>query len=232
MARKLASLSVICCCVVAFALPSVADGRSALTPHRFAPGPDGDLVQLVNPVDGVRYSVWTYGNGSETDIAFSKLDKSSGLWTEPTFFGEDDGEDQIQPTLAIDANGSVYAAWAERSTGHVRISALRAGSDFWTEPQIVSSRGVMAKAPTLEVVDQSLVLAYSAGERTKMRIMPLIQPLSRSFEKLTDGPDPVLGTFPPNNEEEQDDDDQDAFDLPEGGFDIDGTGISDGNKEG
>ena len=94
MARRIASSIVICCLLAALALPASAGTRFA-EPRRFDPATDGDLVQLVNPVDGRTWGVWTYRNGSETDIAISTLDEATGRWSEPFLMGRDDRIDQV-----------------------------------------------------------------------------------------------------------------------------------------
>jgi len=159
-----ALIAVCCLCGVALA----AGPRGV--PHRYIPRSlDGDLQTIVRTTDGTSFAAWSYRNGAEYDIAVSRTD-DSGRWTEPEFFGADDGVDQVEPTLTIDADGNVYLAYTDRAIGAIRVTALRADGSNWGQPIALLDKSpdrVYSSAKLL-VVGDHLIVAYVANGRTAM----------------------------------------------------------------
>jgi len=193
--RKACSLVVLLC----LAGSVFAGARDVGQPARFVPQMDGLPVQLMNPVDGALWAAWTYRNGAESDIAISSIERH-GSWSEPTLLGLDDGINQVQPALAVDAFGTLYLAYSEQRTGRIVVSSRAVWDSAWTTPVAVASGGA---APSLRVVGSTLVLAHRAGLTTHILELPL---RSLAMEGTTsDGPDPV-GTVWPGIRTEQDKD--------------------------
>lgn len=146
--------------------------RSA--PQRYLPGSlDGDLTYAFSASDRTSYAAWAYRNGAEYDIALSHTD-GRGRWTEPVFFGAGDGRDQIEPALTIDGDNTVYLAYTDAATDGIRLTALLPDATRWTEPLVVRDRAPQRaySSPSLLIVDQRLIVAYSAGGRTAILDLP------------------------------------------------------------
>lgn len=171
---------------------SVFAGPSRGAPHRYAPNSlDGRLAQI-DRVEGDRaLAAWAYRNGAEYDIAISRVD-GNGRWTEPAFIGIDDGRDQIQPALALDANGNAYLAYTDRDERRVLLAVLRADRDEWSRPIALTAVGANAESPALHVVGNRLVVAYRIGDELQMIDLPLTETDGRpSLLTIVDHPDPV-----------------------------------------
>ena len=192
--RKSVCIAIACCLLLVSASPLLADSRQ---PHRFIPSRDADLVQLRNAVDGRSVAAWTYRNGAETDIAVSVL-SPTGLWTEPELIGTDDGEDQAQPALAVDSQGTLYLAYVERNGGRLMLTALTFGSKQWTRPVVVAQSERSVERPALLVsANRRLIAGYFDGQRVRLVELRLIRP--NSPVQMNDGPDPV-GDHGPNDD--------------------------------
>jgi hypothetical protein len=188
------------CLVAGLAVSGLAlAGQSA--PLRYLPGTDGPLVRVTNPVDGLTWSAWAFRNGAETDIAVSMRDPN-GVWSEPQFFGLDDGDDQLEPSLAVCPYGTVYLAYTERRTGRVLLSYLTLGGRIWQEPVPLSDRRERGTAPALRVVGDRLVAAYATPQGTRILELPFVRPGAQP--NMTDGPDPVGSVPPPTKDESGD----------------------------
>ena len=137
-------------------------------PDRFAPESlDGVPVLLEDPIGGVVWSAWAYRVGAEYAIAVSVMD-TGGAWSDPVFLGRDDGLDQVEPSLAIDATGTAYLAFAVRETAEVQISLLVGGTAKWSAPATVSADGEIATSPIVRVVSDRVVLAYATDRGTRL----------------------------------------------------------------
>ncbi len=170
-------------------------------PHRYNPNSlDGRLVQLTSSADGRDWAAWAYRSGAQYDIALVHTDES-GTWTEPVFLGADDGRDQVEPALAADANGNVYVAYADRSSGQVLLSTLIAGTETWTTPVALSAAQLRAHSPVLRVVRDRLVVAYRTDRAIEMIDLPLAEIERISLNGMTDGGDPVEYRPPPGGGE-------------------------------
>ena len=161
-------------------------------PHRYAPNSlDGRLTQVTRVEDGRTLAAWAYRNGAEYDIAVSRVDEN-GRWSEPMFIGIDDGRDQVQPALAIDADGNAYLAFADRAEGRILLSALCVDGEAWSRPVALTAPGAEATSPALLIVGDRLVVAYQTGGDLKMIDLPLTgTDGSASLLTIVDHPDPV-----------------------------------------
>jgi hypothetical protein len=180
---------------------SVFAGPSRVAPHRYAPNSlDGRLAR-VDRVEGDRsLAAWAYRNGAEYDIAISRVDEN-GRWTEPAFVGIDDGRDQVQPALALDANGNAYVAYTDLAEGRVLLVVLRADRNSWSRPVALTRVGTGAESPALRVVENRLVVAFRIGDELQMIDLPLTDTDSLpSLLTIVDHPDPVEYTPDPIGE--------------------------------
>jgi hypothetical protein len=189
----LKSVTVFLSLLTIFALgTSVLADPPRGVPHRYAPNSlDGRLAQI-DRVEGDRtLAAWAYRNGAEYDIAISRVDEN-GQWTEPVFIGLDDGRDQTQPALALDADGNAYLAYADQAEQRVLVAVLRADRDEWSFSLAVTAPGAEAQSPALRVVGNRLVVAFRTGEELQMIDLPLTQTDDQpSLLTIVDGPEPV-----------------------------------------
>jgi hypothetical protein len=214
MRKLFFTLTLVAC----LAVPAVAGERGKMrgagTPQRYAPHAlDGAIVQLTNAVDGRSWSAWAYRNGAEYDLALS-FSTAPGVWSEPSFFGLDDGVDQRRPALAVDARGTLYVAYDD-GDGTIVLRALRAGSNEWTPAVTVASQAGRFGAANLVVLGESLVVGYRDGDGVTMAVWPLLQPPGNSTSSIYDGPDPTGGM----KDDEGDEDEESSSDdnLPSNG---------------
>lgn len=189
------------CAVLAFSGLALAGGKQRLSmPHRYVPNSDSGLVQL-RDAQGTTWAAWAYRNGGEYDLAISRMG-STGFWSEPTLIGLDDGLDQIQPAIAIDATGHVYVGFAEAESGRVLLTTRIQGQ--WTTPAQINDVDTRGNRPALRVVGDRLVVAYQSSRRTlEIRDLPLAGSIGSNNNE---GPDPVGGDADPDSNDEDDDD--------------------------
>lgn len=169
-------------------------------PHRYAPKSlDGRLTQVTRVEDGSILAAWAYRNGPEYDIAISRADEN-GRWSEPVFIGVDDGRDQVQPVLTLDADGNAYLAFADRAAGRILLSKLRADGNGWTLPMVLTAPGTGAESPSLLVAGDKIIVAYRIGDEVKMIALPLtVMDGIVSLDTIVDHPDPVEYVSPPGD---------------------------------
>jgi hypothetical protein len=187
------AIAVVVCGLIVSAAPAAWAGRGI--PPRYAPASlDGRLEQVENPVSGDVWAVWSYRNGAEYDVALVSTE-DDGLWSEPSFVGEFDGRDQLEPVLAADAAGNIYLAYAERSPSRIMLSWLEAGTDRWSTPVALTGEGVRATSPALRIVGERLVVAFRSGRGLVLLDLPLLEPTLHG-NIFNDGPDPVEARDP------------------------------------
>jgi hypothetical protein len=198
--RKSVTVFVTVLSILALGTAVLADPPRGV-PHRYAPNSlDGRLAQIDRVEGGRTLAAWAYRNGAEYDIAISRVDEN-GRWTEPIFIGLDDGRDQTEPALALDADGNAYLAYSDRDEQRVLLVVLRADRDEWTRPLALTSRGTEAQSPALRVVGNRLVVAYRTGEELQMIDLPLTQTGDQpSLLTIIDHPDPVEYTPTPGTD--------------------------------
>ena len=160
---------------------------------------DGRLVRVESPTDGKTWAVWAYRNRGEYDIAIAARD-AAGHWSAPSFLGAGDSLNQLQPALAVDANGNLYLAFAVRETGRVFLTMLPAGASKWSEPQSIPADTQRHWMPGLRVVGSRLILAYRSPSGTEIVDLALLPPQQVSPRGIQDGPD----GFPPSGSSESD----------------------------
>jgi len=167
-------------------------GERSETPSRYlARSLDGPLVQMQNDLDGSLWSAWAYRSGGEYDVAVSVL-HSDGVWSEPLMLGANDGRDQLDPALAVDANGSIYVAFSDQTAAGSTISVAvhLAGSNHWSLISNFAS-GHELSAPELMIVGDRLIIAYRDQQQVGLVQLPLTAPESNSTHSIYDGPDPT-----------------------------------------
>ena len=121
------------------------------------------------------------------------------------FIGMDDGRDQVQPVLALDADGNAYLAYADRALGRILVSKLRGDAGTWTLPMALTTRGTVAESPTLLIVRDQLVVAYSSEGQVKVMAVPLTAMDGiASLDSIVDHPDPVEYIPPPGDKSPSD----------------------------
>jgi hypothetical protein len=113
------------------------------------------------------------------------------VWSAPTYLGLRNRTDEIDPSIVVDENGSVYVAYSKRASGRIAVAALVSGSTSWLTPVFVSGddRG---SVPTMRIVAGQLVIAYRTAHGIVMTELPLLVPAQ--IFGIQDGPtgvDPV-----------------------------------------
>ena len=183
-------LTAACLLTGSLALAGPRISEQQPQPLRYNPRSlDGPLATVTSVVDGRTWSAWAYRDGSEYDVAVSFRDPG-GFWSEPQFIGRDDGADQVQPALAVDALGNLYLAFADLGTGAVRFTALPAGGSSWTSGMAVTQDGERGFMPTLSIVGDRLVVAFRSGRAVVIRDVPLLDPAVVRPGGIHDSPDP------------------------------------------
>jgi hypothetical protein len=158
---------------------------------------DGPIAAVTSP-DGRGWAVWAYRASGEFDIAIASR-TASGAWNPPTFLGRRDGVDQIDPTLAIDANGTLYLAFATKSPARIAVATLRVGSSVWTAPVIVAAEEG-ASFPALRMVRDRLVVAYRTLRGVAIIDVPVAAPqTSMGIHDSPDTVDPLGFSAPGSN---------------------------------
>ncbi|HJQ98413.1 MAG TPA: hypothetical protein VJ826_08860 [Candidatus Polarisedimenticolaceae bacterium] len=146
---------------------------------------DGTLTTALGH-DGRTWSVWSYRAVGEYDVAIAVRDLD-GTWSPATFLGRRDGVDQVEPSIAVDADGNVYVAFATRSPQRIWTSVLPSGRSTWSEPSILALDEA-ATAPALRVVRDRLVIAVRSARGIRMIDLPLyVAP--NTDQGIQDGPD-------------------------------------------
>jgi len=133
-----------------------------------------------------------YRNRGEYDIAVAIRD-ASGHWSAPAFVGAGDSLNQLQPSLAVDAGGNLYLAYAERNTGSIFLTMRAPGDASWSTPQTIAADGQRHWMPALRVVGSRLVLAYRSPSGTEIVDFALL-PSQIAPSSIVDGPDPQAPT--------------------------------------
>jgi hypothetical protein len=137
-------------------------------------------------LDGRSWSVWSYRATGEFDIAVA-VRAADGTWSPATFLGRRDGIDQLEPSIAVDADGNVYVAFATRSPQRIWTSVLPSGQSTWSEPSAVTVDEA-ATAPALRVVRDRLVVAFRTLRGVRVIDLP-VYAAPNSADGIQDGPD-------------------------------------------
>jgi hypothetical protein len=159
--------------------------------HRqYSRGLDGHPVTATSPVDGAVWTAWTFVDRAGSDIAITTQD-ASGSWTDPVFFQSSDGLNQRQPDLSVDANGTVYLAYAVAQTGEIFLVTRPYTTGEWTLPSRISAPNERASGPALRIVSNRLVVAYRAGRDTVIVDLPTWSPPVSTPNGVHEGPDVI-----------------------------------------
>lgn len=89
---------------------------------------------------GTIYAAWTDKRNGDSDIYFAKSMNGGTTWTNPNLkINSDLGtKDQFQPTITVDDNGAIYAAWQDDRNNEYDIyfcSSVNGGTT-WSDPNI------------------------------------------------------------------------------------------------
>lgn len=201
--------------VTSFSGVSARSGRLD-TPRHFRAGlSDHGLVEIEAPAQQQRLAAWALRNGPEYNIAVSVQD-AEGVWSEIRVFGGNDGQDQIDPTLAIDSRGNIYLAYASQD-GTISL-VVRNVDGEWQPALRMTTVGVRGSRPTLARVGESLILGYIVDDNVKIVQIEEVPTDSTGMNtnSFEDGPDPVEKEDS-ESADDQDDDDE-AEDVPVGAF--------------
>ncbi len=101
------------------------------------------------------YAVWA-SHGGTTSVRFASL-RADGNFTAPVEIGTTFPGPDPRPTLALGANGSVYAAWsdvalsAESQAGRLLVRRADANGSGWQDAASVQESGVSLSHPALAV---------------------------------------------------------------------------------
>jgi hypothetical protein len=181
-------------------------------PPRYLPNAfDGAIVQSDNPVDGRTWSVWSYRNGGEFDLALS-MRTAPGVWSEPLLIGLDDGLDQQQPAISVDSRGATYVAYAD-GTGAIRLTVLQPGATRWSAPITIAEGTNQLSNPSLMVVGSTMIVGYRDGDGVSLRTLPLLPPDlgGNEVRSIYDGPDPTTGYTDDDEKDESSSRDEPTF---------------------
>ena len=199
MPKTQTTLSVCLCIAVAATTIAVAAPINELSrdkPLRYVPGWDGDLSSA-EAAGGGEWTVWSYRNGDEHDIALALRD-AEGNWQPTVFIGVDDGVDQLHPQMITDPSGHLYVAWIDRG-GELSMAIHSAVGTGWSPPAVVAE-GFRLGWPTMAIVGDRLVIGYRDGGRVSLIDLPLLDQLvaegAFGLSGLHDVPDPVTSENP------------------------------------
>ncbi len=185
---------VFCVALLLTAGSALAGQRDAGVPHRYNPNSlDGSIVQI--EFGGVVWSAWAYRNGAEYDIAVSYRG-AGGYWSEPLFFGRNNGRNEMQPALTVDPFGRVVLAYSDRTDGSVKWT-VRGLHGLWTAPVNATADGERGDMPSLSVLGDQLIVAFRSGMRIELRRfqLPVVSTSGGELDggtagSIADGPDP------------------------------------------
>jgi hypothetical protein len=171
----------------------VGSGSRSAAPAEFVSQIDGPMATAAG-IGGRTWAAWAYRAAGEFDVAVSSRD-AAGLWSPPTYVGRRDGIDEVEPSVAVDALGTVYVAFTTRGTGRVSVSALVVGASTWLGPVIVSGNE-HATSPAIRIFDNHVVVAYRTAAGTGIAELPVLPAFV--IMGIQDGPDGVdpLGMIP------------------------------------
>src|SRR5262245_57232333 len=132
-----------------FAVAGAGVCALAAGPRDYVPRLDSTPT-MASGLDGRTWSAWSYRATGEFDIAIS-VRALDGTWSPVTFLGRRDGIDQVEPAIAVDADGNVYVAFATRSPQRIWTSVLPSGQSTWSQPfSVTLEEG--ATSPAVRVV--------------------------------------------------------------------------------
>ena len=97
--------------------------------------------------------VWSYGVGSDFDIAFAEWTGSE--WSQVEFLTSST-ENEQDPRVFVDASSNVHVIWWEPDTEDVWLTHRSAGSDVWTTPELVAS----GRRPSVAINGEETLVAF------------------------------------------------------------------------
>ena len=186
------------------------------TPSEYSAQLDGPLAIATGP-GGKIWAAWAMHAPGEFDIAVSSREVAGG-WSVPAYLGHRDRVDEVDPSLVVDQNGSVYVAFATRGSSRIFVSALVNGFDSWLGPVMVSGDD-RATSPVIRIVAGQVVIAYRTVRGVEITELPLLVPAQ--ILGIQDGPTGVdpLGMVPKWEEKRQSPSDQEEPPQTDGELD-------------
>ena len=97
--------------------------------------------------------VWSYGVGSDFDIAFSEWTGSE--WSQVEFLTSST-ENEQDPRVFVDPPSDVHVIWWVPDTEDVWLTHRAAGSDVWTVPELVAS----GRRPSVAINGEETLVAF------------------------------------------------------------------------
>ncbi len=192
-------MKILCACLL-FALagasePALAQRQRAVepvsAPDHHLPGMDG-APAYAKSIGGELWAAWSYRNGDEFDLAVSVL--REGVWSEPSYFGAGDGDDQVEAAIVADSSGNLFVGWVVSSEnadqGSVMVATRRAGSNRWSSPALIAS-GDSVASPALEIAGQQVVVAFRNKSGIDLVILNKTGLFGTDNGIIVDGPDPI-----------------------------------------
>ncbi|UCG70901.1 MAG: exo-alpha-sialidase [Thermoplasmata archaeon] len=90
--------------------------------------------------EGTIYAVWQDSRNWDDDIYFARSTDGGANWSDPNIRVNTDQDTALQfnPTLAIDAEGTLYVAWEDTRDGdrNIYFAKSKDGGNTWTDPNI------------------------------------------------------------------------------------------------
>lgn len=195
----------------ATALATIAHAAGSASPavsRDYVSRLDGPVATALG-TDGRLWSAWSYRGSGEFDLAIAVRD-ADGTWTATRFLGRQDGVDQLEPSIALDAVGNAYVAFATRAPQRIWLATLPSGTAEWSTPEMIAP-GENGSAPAIRVVRDRIVVAYRIVRGIRIVDLPLYVSPAQTHG-IQDGPDGIdpLGNTGRSDLPSDDRDDQDT----------------------
>lgn len=143
---------------------------SAEPPLEYVAELDGRLVTVERQADGSTLAAWVR-DGRSRDLQLTRFDPLRSTWSAPeTAILPFEVSD---PAIDIDAAGTTYLVYTDRSTETVGLAVLPAGSTVWRFDGTVSNPVALASAGTVRVVGDRVVIAFLEGNAVRIVDRPI-----------------------------------------------------------
>ena len=120
---------------------------------------DGVPDVFIRRGSGWPVAVWAYRTDANHDIAISFW--LGAEWSPVQLLTNTAGANELDPSIFVSANGTVYVSWwVESSDAHVKLIRRPAGEELWVPPMRVSPIGEQARRPTVAEFNGVVRVAY------------------------------------------------------------------------